>query len=199
MHGITDRRRRTPILVVLASLLACGDACEPAARPPAAQPSRVARWLVATATWGVVSTSSVARGGSAWGNVLSLADNCTGVPLFYMSKLDETARDLAVEPRATLTVAEAALPGQCVVKDPEDPQCAKVSLHGRIVKSPDQKAAREALVRKHPSMRFWPPNHGFEAYVMEISDVFVLSDYGGAHPISVGEYLRSAPDQNPPE
>ncbi|KAG8458892.1 hypothetical protein KFE25_004226 [Diacronema lutheri] len=164
-----------------------------APRPPPADSVRVARWLVARASWAVVATSSPARGGHAWGNVVSYADNCTGVPLFFLSKLDETARDLAADPLATVTIAEAELPEQCNGADPEDPRCAKVSLHGKIVPAADQQAAREVLFRKHPPMRDWPRNHGFGAYVMQpITDVFALSDYGGAKPISVEQFLAAS-------
>lgn len=167
------------------------DTCGYAARPPPTEPVQVARWLMARASWGVIATTSAARGGHAWANVVSMSDNCSGIPMFYLSKMDETARDLASQPRATFTVAEAQLASQCVGTDPEDPRCAKVSLHGEIVRAPDQRAAQEVLFRKHPAMRLWPPGHGFEAYVAKLLDVFVLSDYGGAKPISVSEYLRA--------
>lgn len=180
------------LLLMVVPLAAPSGFYEPAARPPPTEPVQVARWLIARATWGVVATSSLARGGLAWGNVVSTADNSTGTPLFYLSKLDETARDLAKQPHATFTVAEAELPGQCAHSDPEDPRCAKVSLYGRIVPAPDQRAALDVLFDKHPAMRLWPRNHGFEAYVMRpILDVFVLSDYGGAKPITPSEYLSA--------
>jgi hypothetical protein len=141
--------------------------------------------------WGTVATTSAKRAGAAWANVRSVAEaNCTGVPLFYMSVLDETASDLAVEPRATLTLAEAALPSGCAA-DPQDPTCAKLSLHGKITPAADQAAARRALFAAHPEMAAWPTNHGFRAYVMHISDVFVLSNYGGAKTVTVRDYLAS--------
>lgn len=175
---------------MLSVVLAVASAgCEPGVRPPATEPALVARWLAASTSWGVVATTSPKRGGAAWGNVQSVADNCTGIPYFYLSPLDETARDIALEPRASLTLAEASIAGRCVRTDPEDPTCAKLSLHGRIVEAPDQKAALAILLERHPSMRGWPVDHGFRAFKMEISDVFALSDYGGAHPISVADYL----------
>jgi hypothetical protein len=169
-----------------------GAPCAHSTRPPATEPAHVARWLMAHGSWGVVSTTSAARGGSAWGNVMSFADNCTGVAYFYMSKMDETARDLEAEPRATLTVSEASILGRCMLTDPEDPTCAKLSLHGKVVLAPDQPAARHVLVQKHPAMRTWPAGHGFKVYVMQIADVFVLSNYGGAKPVSVSDYLSAS-------
>ena len=149
----------------------------------------MARWLMTQSAWGVVATTSQKRAGAAWANVRSVAeDNCTGVPLFYMSMLDETAIDLAAEPRATLTLAEAALPSGCA-SDPQDPTCAKLSLHGKIAPAADQVTARRALFAAHPEMATWPVFHGFRAYEMHLGDVFVLSDYGGAKTVTVRDYL----------
>lgn len=160
-------------------------------RPPADEPAHVARWLMTQSAWGVVATTSAKRAGAAWANVRSVADeNCTGVPLFFMSKLDETASDLAAEPRATLALAEAALPSGCA-SDAQDPTCAKLSLHGKIAPAANQAAARRALFAAHPEMARWPVSHGFRAYAMEISDVFVLSDYGGAKTVTVRDYLAA--------
>jgi len=171
--------------LALASLGAAGGA-----KPPSSQPAAVARWLMARAAWGVLTTTSAQRNHSAWGNVVSHADNCTGVPLFYLSRMDETARDLDADPRATLVISEAELFGRCLLTDPEDPTCAKLSLHGRVSEAPNAAAAREALFAKHPAMRTWPRGHKFAAFQMHtIEDVFVLTTYGGATPVPVREYL----------
>lgn len=179
-------------MITAVALAVLSAACAPGARPSKDDPAGVARWLVASSSWGVLATTSSARDGAAWSNVVSVGDNCTGVPYFYLTELDETARDLIKDPRATLTLAEAALgPAACKGKDPEDPMCSKLSLHGQVVRAADQRAGLAVLVDKHPAMQHWSKSHGFSVYQMQIADVFVLCAYGGARAVSPTDYFHS--------
>jgi hypothetical protein len=115
------------------------------------------------------------------------------MPYFFMSELDETARDLDYDARATLTIAESALwPAACKGVDAEDATCAKLSLHGLVVRATDQRAGLAVLVDKQPSVQHWPASHGFHVYEMRaIEDVFVLCAYGGARVVSPADYMRA--------
>lgn len=91
--------------------------------------------------------------------------NSTGRLLFYLSPMGPAAQDLAAHPAATLTACEAQLlPGGCAQADPEDPNCAKVSLTGPVQPVRPQgevDAAREMLFERHPAMASWPGGHDF--------------------------------------
>lgn len=54
-----------------------------------------------------------------------------GIPYFYLTALDPTARDALKDPRASLTVSEHTV-GTCGKIDPENPTCAKLTLTGKV-------------------------------------------------------------------
>ena len=71
-----------------------------------------ARWLVHENLWGVIGTTSNSTG-LPFTNVVDLSDGpvcaSTGRLLFYLTQLDETARDAAARPKVSFSVVEAAL------------------------------------------------------------------------------------------
>ncbi|KAI5077452.1 hypothetical protein GOP47_0007276 [Adiantum capillus-veneris] len=167
-------------------------------RPDPGHAGSMARWLVASNSWGVVSTVSVHLNGIPFGNVVSYSDgpdgNSTGVPYFYMSTLDPTPKDLAIIPYASLTVSESPL-GTCGDKDVENPTCAKITLSGQISElnadTDESEFAAFALFSKHPEMKGWPKDHNFKFYALKIQDIFLIDWYGGAKALSVDEYLNT--------
>ncbi|KAH7289555.1 hypothetical protein KP509_30G008500 [Ceratopteris richardii] len=104
-------------------------------RPDPNDPHRMARWLVASSYWAVISTTSIHLKGAPWGNVADVSDgdpiNSTGVPYFYLTSLDPTPQDLAANPNCSVTFSEDAL-GTCAEFDAEDPRCAKLTLYGQV-------------------------------------------------------------------
>mmetsp|Transcript_8710 Transcript_8710/g.32131 ORF Transcript_8710/g.32131 Transcript_8710/m.32131 type:complete len:165 (+) Transcript_8710:285-779(+) len=156
----------------------------------------MARWLVHLNDWGVVSTSSVSMGGVAFGNVLSMSDgtvaNSTGVPMFYLSRLDLSTQDLLVNSSCSLTVTQLSTSEGCST-DPEDPTCAKLTLTGQmvLVGETEQEDAQAALFSRHPEMRTWPAGHDFQFWKLQVHHLFLLDFYGGAPDISVEEYYAA--------
>ncbi|TYI86358.1 hypothetical protein E1A91_D04G059700v1 [Gossypium mustelinum] len=75
-----------------------------------------ARWLVSQSSWGILSTISMELGGSPFGNVVSFSDGVvdksTGIPYFYLTTLDPTARNALKDHRSSLTISENPL-GTC--------------------------------------------------------------------------------------
>ena len=123
-------------------------------------------------------------------------ENSTGIPYFLLTKMDESARDLASDATASFTISEksADIDGRCGAIDAQEPTCAKITLMGRVVplrNREEQELAKLALFSKHPAMERWPMNHGFFLYKMEIHEIFFLNDYGGASPIKVQKYLSA--------
>lgn len=68
-------------------------------------------------------------------NVVSFSDGepgkGRGIPYFYLTTLDPTARNALKDQRASLTVSEHPI-GTCGKTDPENPTCAKITLTGKV-------------------------------------------------------------------
>ena len=68
-------------------------------------------------------------------NVVSFSDGVpdksTGIPYFYLTTLDPTARNALKDHRSSLTISEYPL-GTCGKADPESPVCAKITLTGTV-------------------------------------------------------------------
>lgn len=68
-------------------------------------------------------------------NVVSFSDGLpdggSGVPYFYLTTLDPTARYALKDQRSSLTISEYPI-GTCGKADPENPTCAKLTLTGKV-------------------------------------------------------------------
>ena len=104
-------------------------------QPVYTEKARNARWAIARANFGVISTissSKTDRAGVPWGNIVAASDGVssdtnatasTGLPFFYLTDLDETSQDAEEHPVVSFTVSQATFPdaGYCGNKSPEDP------------------------------------------------------------------------------
>ncbi|MBA0726229.1 hypothetical protein Golax_002071 [Gossypium laxum] len=144
-----------------------------------------ARWLVSHSSWGILR------------NVVSFSDGVvdksTGIPYFYLTTLDPTARNALKDHRSSLTISENPL-GTCGNADPENPVCAKITLTGKLVlldaNSKESKFAQTALFTKHPEMKGWPKSHNFRIFKLKIKNIFMINWFGGPKPLTVGQYLK---------
>ncbi|KAE8658231.1 Pyridoxamine 5'-phosphate oxidase family protein isoform 2 [Hibiscus syriacus] len=131
-----------------------------------------ARWLVSQSTWGVLSTLSVELEGSPFGNVVSYSDGVPG---------------------KRSGIPEHPL-GTCGDVDPENPNCAKITLTGKTVlletSLEEWGFAQAALFTMHPEMKWWPTSHGFRIFKLEIENIFIINGPGGPKPLTVDEYLK---------
>ncbi|KAL4376492.1 hypothetical protein GQ457_02G011530 [Hibiscus cannabinus] len=156
-----------------------------------------ARWLVSQNSWGILNTISIELEGSPFGNVVSFSDGApgksTGVPYFYLTTLDPTARNALKDQRTSLTISEYPL-GTCGNADPESPVCAKITLTGKLVlleaNSKEAEFAQTALFTKHPEMKGWPKGHDFRIFKLVIEDIFMINWFGGPKPLTVDQYLK---------
>lgn len=60
-----------------------------------------------------------------------LPNEGTGIPYFYLTTLDPTARNALKDEKASFTVSEYPL-GTCGKRDPMNPTCSKISLIGKV-------------------------------------------------------------------
>jgi len=172
-------------------------------KPSANDKVHSARWLVASSDWGVLATN---RGsGRVFSNVVSYSDgvysqtdreNSTGIPYFFLTKMDESARDVAHDAVSSFTISEksADVDGRCGAVDAQEPTCARITLMGKMVQvrtQEEKEFAKLALFSKHPAMERWPSNHVFDFYKMDVHEIFFLNDYGGASPVKISKYLAA--------
>lgn len=54
-----------------------------------------------------------------------------GIPYFYLTALDPTARYALKDHRSSFTISEYPL-GTCGKFDPENPTCSKITLTGKV-------------------------------------------------------------------
>jgi len=178
------------------------------------------RWLVHSSNWGVVSTISTRSLPSSssnktdstthqsipFGNIFSLSDglcdpsSSTGLPYLYATDLDQTMQDVHENPMISLTISEASFAQNskaCSTTgyfgDPENPPCARLVLTGtfrKIASDQEMEFGREALLSKHPSMKYWPLDHEFFVGTLEIEDLWMLDWFGGASILNVDDYFN---------
>lgn len=166
-------------------------------KPDPKDPAASARWLVSQNSWGVLNTISSDLGGAPFGNVVSFSDGLpgegSGIPYFYLTTLDPTAKNALQDQRSSFTISEYPL-GTCGNKDPENPSCAKITLTGKlkVIKENSKEAeiAKSALFAKHPEMRGWPKGHNFQFFKLDIEDIFLINWFGGPKPLTVDQYLH---------
>lgn len=166
-------------------------------KPDPDNAAATARWLVAQNSWGVLNTISSELGGAPFGNVVSFSDGPpekgTGIPYFYLTALDPTARDAMKDERASFTISEYPI-GTCGKIDPENPTCSKITLTGKL-KIVDKNAkeaefAESSLFSKHVEMKDWPKDHNFQFFKLEIENIFLIDWFGGPKPLTLDDYLH---------
>eukprot|EP00045_Choanoeca_perplexa_P013027 m.145148 g.145148 ORF g.145148 m.145148 type:complete len:196 (-) comp16215_c0_seq2:59-646(-) len=175
-----------------------------ASEPPAWQDKAgVARWLAHQSSYGVLSTTSTAFNGVAFGNPQSFADgttdNSTGNLYFYVSALDQSMEDLLSNPRCSFTLTEAETSFCSSEKyDPEDPRCARLTFVGtyRNVTEAERPHAQAALFQRHPAMKTWESQGGFHNFhftTIDLEVVWLIDMFGGATDVDVKQYYNATP------
>lgn len=186
-------------------------------RPDHSDYAKMARWLVHMNLWGVIGTNRHSPSGESntaaaavapFTNVVDLSDgpmcHSSGRLLFYLTSLDETAKDASFDPNVSFTVAEAAIVresssssngGQqvigCGTTDDEDPTCAKLTITGKLLPVPKKEANHviNMIAERHPAIKTWPANHDFVPYELHIESLGLLDFYGGMHQVDVQSYF----------
>jgi len=173
-------------------------------KPPYEEKAKTARFVTHISSWGSLATISSHDPikGYPFAKVFSISDgipgkSSTGIPYLYMTPMDVSAQDVAVDPRVTLSLSEAQ--SDICLKEEEDPQspiCAKVMITGQIVKITDQKEvsfAWSVLLSRHPDMASWPVGHGWFFARLEPKQVQLLDYYGGITTLTPEEYFQADP------
>mmetsp|Transcript_5481 Transcript_5481/g.7190 ORF Transcript_5481/g.7190 Transcript_5481/m.7190 type:complete len:221 (+) Transcript_5481:132-794(+) len=182
--------------------------CNLLERPEVLKKKERARWMVHSLNYGVLSTISTRLPDSPpFGNIYSFVDgdceSSSGTPYFYGTYLDQSFKDMEMNPIASFTLTEASLPSVCSGTplkactaqsgrgDPEMPVCARLTLTGKLVEvtGSEYDSAKSALLHRHPVMMYWPTDHDWVIAKLEIEDIWFIDYFGGASILDVGEYF----------
>jgi hypothetical protein len=172
-------------------------------KPPLfTQKAKTARWMAHHLDFGVLSTTSSNADfkGVAFGNPQSFADgtmdNSTGNLYWYMSPMDASAQDIAVNSKVSWALSEQMLGGLCTREnvDAEDPRCTRCVFIGgmRSVTTAELPSAKEALFARHPEMESWPSDHNFAVYTMDIENIWLIDMFGGASHVKPTDYYSAS-------
>ena len=114
---------------------------------------------------------------------------------FFDSTLDTSTQDALANPKVSLGLTEATLPGHCLdkVRDVEAPVCARVVFNGEYTPvaadSDEGKFATQAFNERIPATATWP--HDFAVYKMVLSDIWLIDIYGGPSTVDIEDYYNA--------
>jgi len=154
-----------------------------------------ARWVVEKSSWGTLSwveeevSSMVTSTAETEGRVfvyLPFGESFKGALTFSEAALDSSQFD-------------GARCGPDGDLDPEDPRCAKLTISGTFNPCGDdtRQLGLDTLFKKHPQMSDWPDDHGFVVHELDISDVWMIANFGGGGYIDTSDYKTSDPIHHP--
>ncbi len=169
-----------------------GDA--PSVPPPlqqvtiSAQPSAAEHARTIAATSNAATLATLTADGDPWASLVAygLVD---GAPVLCVSNLAEHGRNLAKDPRASLSIVTAS--------DDSDPLATgRITVAG-VVEAPlgqDRDAARAAYLDAVPAARFYIEYSDFTLWVLRVDRVRWVGGYGRMDSASGEDYLAAEPD-----
>lgn len=171
-----------------------------------------ARWLVQQSVWGSVTfpvnSSPFASKDKEPDNnqdgltALVLPYGNSGPRVFFYLMGSQNIKG------AAMTLSEASLNTSLFAfagcgspsTDSQDPRCTKLTLAGYLhpcESAEDCKTGKEALFAKHPGMKDWPEDHHFVVHELDITDVWMIANFGGGGFMDVGAYDSAEPNHHP--
>ena len=150
-------------------------------------PAEEARTLVAVNSLGTLST--LTAGGDPWGSLVAYGQLADGSPVLLVSTLAEHGRNLPLDGRASLVVAEGAQGG-----DPLD--SGRVTLAGRAERPADAEAdeARAAFLGAVETAHHYVDFGDFALYVLRVDRVRWVGGYGRMDSPDAADYRTAEPD-----
>lgn len=169
-----------------------GDA--PSVPPPlqpvtiAAQPSAAEQARTIAAAGNAATLATLTADGDPWASLVAYG-LLGGAPVLCVSNLAEHGRNLANDPRASLSIATAS--------SASDPLATgRITLAG-VVAAPQRAeldAARKAYLEAVPAGRFYIEYSDFTLWVMRVERVRWVGGYGRMDSASGEHYLAAEPD-----
>jgi putative heme iron utilization protein len=169
-----------------------GDA--PSVPPPlrplavATQPSAAEQARTIAAAANAATLATLTADGDPWASLVAYG-LVGGAPVLCVSNLAEHGRNLANDPRASLSIATES-------SDADPLATSRVTLAG-VVGSPvgaDRDAARSAYLAAVPAARFYIEYSDFTLWVLRVERVRWVGGYGRMDSATGAQYLGAEPD-----
>jgi len=150
--------------------------------------AQVARNLVLTESFGVLSTVSLDVPGYPFG---SIAPYCTDEhcrPIIYISEIAQHTRNILADPRVSMTVVE------------RNSHSDDVQARGRVTciadaqrVGEDEAHVRERYFRYFPSARQYGQTHSFGFFRLELVRVRFIGGFGQIYWVEANDFMTSNP------
>ncbi|OBI36558.1 HugZ family protein [Mycobacterium sp. E2238] len=152
------------------------------ARPSAAEEART----IAAAT-NAATLATLTAEGDPWASLVAYG-LLGGMPVLCVSNLAEHGRNLAAEPRASLSIVGAT-------SDPDPLAGHRITLAG-VVGQPDTErdAARAAYLNAVPAARYYLDFSDFTLWVLKVQRVRWVGGYGRMDSAGGEQYAAASPD-----
>lgn len=169
-----------------------GDA--PSVPPPlqqvsiSAQPSAAEQARTIAAAGNAATLATLTADGDPWASLVAYG-LLGGAPVLCVSNLAEHGRNLANDPRASLSIVTTSA-------DTDPLATGRITLAG-VVETPlgnDQDAARAAYLGAVPAARFYIDYSDFTLWMLRVERIRWVGGYGRMDSASGADYLAAAPD-----
>lgn len=169
-----------------------GDA--PSAPPPLLTPTNPTRRSAAeeartiAAATNTATLASLTADGDPWASLVAYG-LLGGMPVLCVSNLAEHGRNLAADPRASLSIAAAS-------NDADPLAGSRITLAGVVARPPDaeREAARAAYLEAVPAARFYLDFSDFTLWVLAVRRVRWVGGYGRMDSATADQYVAASPD-----
>ncbi|ALR11454.1 pyridoxamine 5'-phosphate oxidase [Mycobacteroides saopaulense] len=163
------------------------DVANPA-RPSAAEEARTVAASTNTAT-----LASLSADGDPWASLITFG-LLDGAPVLCVSQMAEHGRNLARDPRASVSIVAP--------NPPEDPLAnTRITLAGKVRRPSAEElpAAREAHIAAVPAARYYIDYSDFSVWILDVERVRWVGGYGRMDSASGAEYGAAAADPVSPK
>ncbi len=147
-----------------------------------------ARTLVAAIATGTLCTLAKEPAGFPYGSFVTFA-MAGPDPIFFISEMAEHTKNLRVDPRASLLVAEGG---------GTDPLAnGRVTLLGRarvLAAGAERDTAQAAYLEAHPTAAYYVDYADFGFWRLDVESLRYIGGYGRMSWVPIDEWRRSAPD-----
>jgi len=144
-----------------------------------------ARTMVAPLSTGTLCTVATEPAGYPYGSFVTVAFE-RGHPVFLISELAEHTKNLRVDARASLLLAQGGA---------DDPLAnGRVTLVGDCTLLEDPEPARAVYLERHPNAAYYVDFKDFNFWRLKVASVRYIGGYGRMSWVGVGDWLAAESD-----
>jgi heme iron utilization protein len=167
-----------------------GPSAPPPLRPPASdvRPSAAEQARTIAAATNAATLASLTAEGDPWASLVAYG-LLGGTPVLCVSNLAEHGRNLAADPRASLSIVAAS-------GDTDPLAGSRITLAGAVARpsAADRDAARAAYLHAVPAARFYLDFSDFTIWLLRVQRVRWVGGYGRMDSASGEQYAAATPD-----